>query len=62
MCTDLFYEERMTVFIISIIEGKSFAPMLFTLSASSLVFVWIKLKQKGVKDVQKLKCALLCVL
>lgn len=52
----------MTVFIISIIEGKSFAPMLFTLSASSLVFVWIKLKQKGVKDVQKLKCALLCVL
>lgn len=39
VCTDLFYEEGMTVFIISIIEGKSFALMLFTASASSLEFL-----------------------
>lgn len=52
----------MTVFIISIIEEKSSALMLFTVCTSSLVFVWIRLKQEGLKDVQKLNCALLCVL
>lgn len=55
----------MTLFIISVIKGKSFALMLlFTISAICIrVFVWIRHEREGLKDVlQKLNCPLLCVL